>query len=164
MLDTQAGTDQTGQIQSTAMDAWKKLLGGAGGMGDALQNYIRQAQGLVGENFSENILPALNASAVAGGNLGGTRGAVAAGIAGRDAGRAGERIATTMTGDAYQQDQNRIMQALGMSGGLASLSGASWAPLLNYAQLLGKPTVLGQSESSGSSSGWNIAGSMTGRG
>jgi len=160
MLDQQIGSvgNFTNQVQTEAMAAWQKMLGGGQGMNDALQNYIRQAQGLASEGFSENVLPALTASAIGGNNLGGSRGAIAAGIAGRDAARGQERIATDLTSQAYGQDQNRILQALSMSGGLASLSGNSWAPLLAYSNLLGKPTVLGESSSSseGSASGFNI--------
>ena len=154
------------QYQSPAFDAWRQML--QGGKNPLLAESIRNAQSRAAEGFSENILPALQSSAISSGNLGGSRGQIAAGIAGRDAYRGQERIAQEMGFQDYGQSQGRILQALGMTGGLAGLSTQSFAPLAAFAALLGRPTVLtqsqqsGQGQSSGSSdsNSWNFGGGL----
>ena len=161
------GGKQPGQgYQSPAFAAWQQML--KGGENPLLAESIRNAQGRAAEGFSENILPALQSSAISSGNLGGSRGQIAAGIAGRDAYRGQERIAQEMGFQDYGQSQGRILQALGMTGGLAGLSTQSFAPLAAFAALLGRPTVLtqsqqsglGQSSGSGSSNSWNFGGGL----
>lgn len=165
MLDQVTGGQQS-PWEQPAMSAWARML--EGGMNPHLPGMVREAQARAGEGFAENVLPALQQSAIASGNLGGTRGNIAAGMAAREAVRDQGRIATELYGRGFESSEARALQALGLTGGLAQLSASSFAPLLAYAQLLGRPTVLGGSESSGSSWGqgsseaWNIAGSMTG--
>ena len=154
------------QYQSPAFDAWRQML--QGGENPLLAESIRNAQGRAAEGFSENILPALQSSAISSGNLGGSRGQIAAGIAGRDASRGQERIAQEMGFQDYGQSQQRILQALGMTGGLAGLGASSYAPLVALAASLGRPTVLtqtqqsaqGQSSGSSDSNSWNFGGGL----
>ena len=150
-----AGGTPGAEYQSPAFAAWSRLIGG-GGENPLLARSISNAQSRAAEGFNENILPGLQSSAISSGNLGGSRGQIAAGIAGRDAQRGQERIAQEMGFQDYGQSQQRILQALGMTGGLAGLSASSFAPLAAFAQLLGRPTVIGgsQQSSSGASSGW----------
>jgi len=142
-----AGGTPGAEYQSPAFAAWSRLIGG-GGENPLLAQSIKNAQSRAAEGFNENILPGLQTSAISSGNLGGSRGQIAAGIAGRDAQRGQERIATDMGFQDYGQSQQRILQALGMTGGLSGLSASSFAPLSAFAQLLGRPTVLGGSNAS----------------
>lgn len=151
-----AGGDYGSQFQAPAFAAWQQMMNPQGN--PYLQGQVQNAQWLAGEGFSNYILPALQSSAVAGGNLGGSRGGIAAGMAAQEAQRQQGDIATQFYGQAYQGDMQRALQALGMTGGLAGLQGASWSPLMQYAALLGRPTVLGESSSTskGDSFGFNM--------
>ena len=75
---------------------------------------------------------------------------VAFGMANRDI--------TNMASNLYGQDQNRMMQALGMGGDIA---GAGLSPYMQLSQILGGPTVLSDSmaQSTNSSTGRNKTGS-----
>lgn len=148
------------QFLAPAFQSWMSALNPQGN--PWLQENVRNAQRMAAEGYTENILPAIQSSAVASGNLGGDRGGIAAGIAGREAVRGQGDIANQMYGRAYESDQQRVMQALSMTGGLAGLQGASWAPLMQYANLLGRPTTLGQSQSQGRAYNFDIGAGMFG--
>ena len=163
----QQGAQFAGQFQSPAFAAWQRMLGG-GGSNPALEEQISDAQMRAAEGFNENILPGLTSSAINAGQLGGARGGIAAGMAAREAVRDQGRIATELTGRSFEGEQQRALQALGMTQGLAGLSAQSFAPLLALAQLLGRPTVLTQSQGTGSGQGtsssesFNISGGLFG--
>jgi uncharacterized membrane protein YgcG len=132
-----------------AREAWARMLNP--GKTPGLDASIAEAQRRAGEGFRENVMPAITESAVNANALGGDRGGIAAGIAGREAMREQSNIAQRMTLADYEGQQQRILQALSMSGGLQSLSQSSLAPLLALAQIIGRPTTLSGSESQGTS-------------
>ncbi len=61
-------------------------------------------------------------------------------------------------GAQYQADQSRAMQALGMSGQMLGMTpqAQQQQALAQYANLIGRPTVLGQSSGQGSTFGLGI--------
>lgn len=140
-------TSAVSSFQSPAADAWRSMLQGSSN--PMLGQAIKGAQERAAEGFAENVLPALQNSAIASGNLGGERGQISAGIAGREAAREQARIAQDMTYADYGAGQDRILQALAQTGGLSSLSQSSLAPILAYAQLIGRPTILSDQQASG---------------
>lgn len=152
---------QDSQYEAPALEAWRNMLGG-GGTNPALAARIKDAQGMAAEGFAENILPAIQGAAIDTGSLGGSRGGIAAGMAGREAVREQSRIAEGMTYQDYNAQQQRILQALNLTGGLNSLSQSSLNPLLALAQILGRPTTLSSGSSSGRADSWNVGVSMTG--
>jgi hypothetical protein len=158
-------TSAVSAFQAPAADAWRSMLQGSNN--PALGGAIKSAQARAAEGFAENVLPALQNSAIASGNLGGERGAISAGIAGREAARNQADIAQNMTFADYGAGQERILQALQMTGGLSSLSQSSLAPLLALAQVIGRPTLLSEQQSSsqgsGSSDAFQVGVSMYGK-
>ncbi len=131
-------------VTNPAQQAFADLIGGAGDQYTMQQ--IQQGQGLINRNLQENILPALQSSAVAAGQLGGSRGGVAAGIAARSAIESQQNLAENL----LYEGQQRRLQALQMA---PMVAGLQFAPLQNLAGLIGRPTVLSQGRGSGSSKG-----------
>lgn len=158
------GPDFAQSFQAPAFSAWQQMLNPQ--ENPQLAQMVTRAQELSGQNFARTVLPALNQSAISSGNLGGSRGGIAAGMAGEEEARVQGDIATQMYGRSYDAMQNRINQALQMTGGLAGLGGQSWSPLLAYANVLGRPTVLTESESKGKTDQFNMSvwGSASGGG
>lgn len=123
----------------------------------------------VGQNFNEQVMPALQGQAMTAGGYGGSRAGIAQGLAGA---RAGQQI-QDFGAQLYGENQDRALQAAnlnanifgqGMQGAAQAQQGAlqsgefgmgvPWYNLQQYAGLLGGPTVLGGGGSS-KSSGWN---------
>ncbi len=124
----------------------------------------------IARNLAENILPELRSGGVAAGAPGGSRSQIAQGLVASDAQDRFAMGASQMRlADLNQRDQMAgmysamQMQAAGGYAGLVDQTynlgmapyQASWMPALNYANILGRPVVLGQSESD--SSGWDIS-------
>ncbi len=124
----------------------------------------------IARNLAENILPELRSGGVAAGAPGGSRAYIAQGMAAEGAQREFARGANQMRlADLAQTDAlagqyagQQMMAASGLAGlaepaynlGMAPYS-AAWMPALNYANVLGPPTVL--SESEGKSDEWNFS-------
>lgn len=147
-----------------------------------LQQSVRGALGDVISQFTESALPSVRTSAGLAGQPGGTRQGIAEGIALGKLGTALANTAAGMYGDAYNLGQNQQLQAaqlasgnaaaagnemlgsLGLAGNVYNLGFApaqgytqmyqnQWAPVTNYAGLIGGPTVLNRSQSSSSGYG-----------
>jgi hypothetical protein len=151
---------QVGQYQNQG----NQFLGNLGQVGQNLnpfigpgyaQQQIGAVQGLLNRNLSENLLPQISQSANAAGQLGGSRQGVAQGIALRGT---QESLANT-SADIYAQDLLRRQNAAQAQGALQTGAGATGlqslpgllnlglSPLAALSQIIGSPTVLGQSQS-----------------
>lgn len=118
------------------------------------------ASAAIGENFQRNIMPGITSAAGQVGGIGGSREALARGVAAGDASNAIARAATDIYSQQYgigaqaaagQQDA-MLSAASGLPGAATSAVNlgmspyaAAWAPLQSMAQILGGPTVLGNS-------------------
>ncbi len=128
----------------------------------------------IARNLAQNILPELRSGGVAAGQPGGSRAYIAQGLAAQGAQREFARGANEMRLQDLAQTDAMAGQYMGMrggqqlaaAGGLAGLAepaynlgmapySAAWMPALNYASILGAPTVLGESESE--SREWNLS-------
>ncbi len=107
-----------------------------------LDQQVQGGLGQLQQNFGQT-LSQIRGNAVNAGSLGGSRQGVAEGIAARDMGTQANNFVSGMYGQNYQADQNRSMQALQMAPQMAV---QQFAPLSGYQQILGAPTVLGQSQ------------------
>jgi hypothetical protein len=152
--------DYSTNFLGPALNAWQSFLSPQ--QNPYLQENVRGAQSMAAEGFNENILPGIQQAAASVGAIGGSRSPIAVTQAARDATREQGRIASSMYGAGYESNQGRMMQALGMTGGLAGLQASSFAPLLALSQILGRPTVLGQSSAGGraESDSWNLGASL----
>lgn len=144
--------------------------------GDLARRMLDDASGAIGENFNRNILPGITSAAGQVGGIGGSREALARGVAAGDAANAIGRAATDIYGQQYALGAQAAAgltdarlsaaQALpGAAAGAVNLGmqpyAASWAPLTSLANILGGPTVLGQSAgmsiAQGQSENWQSA-------
>jgi hypothetical protein len=135
---------QAGQVGQAGQQAWmQQLTPGANPYFDqAVQASIDQAT----ESFKRGTLADLDARAAGVGQLGSSRDRLATGEA---AGLFGQSIAQTAAQQRAQQysaDQERVLQAIGMTGNMQQ---SAYSPLSVAASLIGGPTVLQQSQSSG---------------
>lgn len=135
------------------------------GVNPAMDMYSRQ----IGQQFNEQIMPALKGQAMTAGGYGGSRAGIAQGLAGA---RAGQQI-QDFGAQLYNEDQNRRLQGAQLQGDLANLGmqgamdigsfgmGVPWYNLQQYAGLIGSPAMqsLGGS-SKGKSSSWNVSGGL----
>jgi len=157
----QGAYDQSGQYQQAfgqAMETTQRLQNP--GMNPMMNVYANQ----IGQNFREQIMPALQGQAMQAGGYGGSRAGIAQGLAGA---RAGQQI-QDFGAQLYSEDQNRALSAAGMQGQLGQMGGQyaldrgafgmgiPWYNLQQYSGLIGAPTMqdLGGSSTS-KSSGWN---------
>lgn len=130
-----------GQYEQGAQGVYNTALGGYNqmmnpGVSPQLEAYQRQ----IGQNLNDNILPQIQGGAGMAGQMGGSRQGVAEGLA---LSRGNQQI-TDMGANLYNQDQNRMMQAMQMSPGLAQFGmGIPWYAMQQYKGILGDPTVLG---------------------
>jgi hypothetical protein len=145
-----AGVGQAG------MNAWQgQLTPGANPYFDqAVQASIDQAT----DSFKRQVLPELDARSAGAGQLGSSRDRLATGEAAGLFGQSVAQTAAQQRSEMYQSDQNRVMQAIGMT---PSMMQSQYAPLSVAASLIGGPTVLSNAQSSGwgnaQSSGWSDA-------
>jgi hypothetical protein len=115
--------------------------------------------GDVQRNFQRNVLPTIQGQAAGFGQLGGGRQGIAEGLAASDA----NQQVTDMAANLYNQDMNRMSQAMQFAPMLGAFGmNIPWYGLQQYAGILGRPTVMqgaAGSESSssnfGSSEEWN---------
>ena len=150
-----------------------------GGNNPLLDKNVALALEQASTNLKRNVLPSISRDAQAAGQFGGSRQDIATGLALSDANKQALQTAMGAYGDQYSSDraanllsqsQNdatrlgaaQIIQDLltGNSNNVSqgALTGqqlqntAYWNPLMNYAQILGQPVVLGESQGTGSSS------------
>jgi len=135
-------------VGDAARSAWMQQLtpGGNPYFSQSVQGAIDAAT----RGFTQGVLPQLTDQGVQAGAYGGVRDQLARGQA---AGQFGEGLANMvgqMSSQQYGADQSRALQALGMAPGLQNMA---YQPLQQAASMIGGPTVLGQSQSGGSSFG-----------
>ena len=175
----QAGEGFLGQLTDNEfLDTLQRLSGGDQGL---VGQQTEQLGGDIGRFLSEQALPGIRRGAVDVGGLGGTRQGVAEGIALRGGTEALARGSTQFQLADVQRQQQAATTGAGLVGqgaqaglgGLGQLFGlaqapfdAQFNPLLSLANIIGPSTALSQQQSlqrataksSGSSSGFNIAG------
>jgi hypothetical protein len=143
-----AGSNPYGQqanmVGQQGQNAWQQqLTPGANPYFDqAVQASIDQAT----DSFKRGTMADLDARSAGVGQLGSSRDRLAAGEA---AGQFGQSIAQTSAQQRAQQysaDQDRALQAIGMTGNMQQ---SAYSPLSVAASLIGGPTVLSNSNSSG---------------
>lgn len=182
----QAGNQASSQqnVWGGQQDALQSLYGQAGGLMDGSNPYGQAAQGVAGQgaqawgqqlqpgqnpyfdqavqasidqasdSFKRQVLPELESRGVGAGAYGGSRDQLARGEA---AGMFGQSIAQTAAQQRAQQysgDQSRVLQAIGLT---PQMQQSQYAPLSVAASLIGGPTVLGGSQSTGFSLGENTS-------
>ena len=140
--------NQLGQNAATGSNILTQLAGqdSTGGQIDVLQNRLNQ-------NLTENLLPALAQGANVTGQLGGARQGIGQGLAVRGTQQAlGEGTQGILSDDLYRR-ASAASAATGLAGtGIGALSGAAglgFSPFAQLGQIIGPPTVLGQSQSTG---------------
>jgi len=136
------------QMQPQMMESWNNIMNP--GVNAQLQAYQNQVM----QNFNENIMPAIGDNASMAGGFGGTRQGVAQGVAGRGA----NQQMTDMASNLYNQDMNRMLQGIQMAPQVSNQNMDSYG---RYANMLGSPTVLGNSQAQNTgmtaSDAWNRA-------
>ncbi len=173
--------EMTGRLD-TASGAFESIMSGEAPGASYMQSRLSEANPYLGEtidaygadiarNLAENILPELRSGGVAAGAPGGSRAYIAQGLAAQGAQTQFAQGASRMrTADLAQRDQmaglysSMQMQAAGGYAGLADQAynlgmapySAAWMPALNYANILGSPTVLTESEGDASSFEFSI--------
>lgn len=135
---------QASMIGQQGQAAWQNQLspGGNPYFDQAVQASIDQAT----ESFKRQVLPELESRGVEAGAYGSSRDALARGEAAGVFGAGLGQTVAQQRAAQYTADQNRAVQALGMTPLMQS---AAFAPLTMARELVGGPTVLGQSQSSG---------------
>ena len=128
-----------------------------------LQQQIGNLGQDIGRNLGENILPQLRSGGVAAGAPGGSRSQIAAGLAAQGAQRQFGQQATQLRAQDLQRQQqaaqmftqNQMGGAQGMFPAAQAMYGmgmnpymAQWLPLQQYSNLIGQPTIVGDSQSS----------------
>lgn len=143
------------QIADAARQSWMSTLtpGGNPYFSQNVQGAIDQAT----QSFNRSVMPELDARGVGAGQYGSSRDQLARGEAAGLFGQGLSRSVTDLYAQQYGADQQRQMQGLGMTG---AMQGAAFAPLTQAQGLLGGPTVLGQSSSSGSTNASNFGSSF----
>ena len=138
------------------------LMDQANGQSPYLQQQIGNLGQNIGQFYNQQILPGIASDAGGYGQFGGSRQGIAQGMAGQQALQSFQQGAT----DLYQNNWNN---APARSESLYNLGmqpySAQFSPLLQFANLLGRPTVLG---GGGNNSAWNLGieghGGVTGGG
>lgn len=134
---------------------------------DLARQQLQDASTQIGNQFSRVTLPGLTSAAGTQGALGGSRDALARGVAASDAqqqiGQAGTSIFSNMWNNAAQAAAGKTDAMLSagqaLPGAALQQYGLNWAPLGQLSQILGGPTVLGNSmgvsQAGGQSENWN---------
>lgn len=138
--------------------AWQSALSGQ--INPTTGQVIADATKQMGLDFQQNVAPALRRSAVGSGAAGGGREAIAEGLAAGAEARAEAATRASMTDAALTAARGQQTAAIQAAPSLMTLQAAlPWSNLQQFSQILGSPVVLGSSQSSGASSGYNIGAS-----
>jgi hypothetical protein len=130
-------------VAQTGLGAWQGQHAGANPYFDqAVQASIDQAT----DSFKRQVPPELDARSVCAGQLGSSRDRLATGEAAGLFGQSVAQTAAQQRSEMYQGDQNRVMQAIGMT---PAMQQSQYGPLSVAASLIGGPTVLNQAQASG---------------
>ncbi|MGL4649829.1 MAG: hypothetical protein ACRC1H_10505 [Caldilineaceae bacterium] len=147
------GTSAPGQAAQggagEARNAWLSQLSPGGN--PYFEKSVQGAIDSATQGFTRNVLPELDARGVGMGQYGGARDNLARGEAAGMFAQGLSRDVGGMYANQYAGDQNRALQALGMSQGI---QGMQTQPLRDAGALIGGPTVLGQSQNTQGASNW----------
>jgi hypothetical protein len=156
-------TGGTNFLQSLTQNAGTDALQARIGDTSARDTQLGALKTQLGDFFNEQVIPGINSQGIAAGTFGGSRDAVAQSMAAKAVGGQFAQGAASIIGtDQAQRDQAAAqlgqLNVQGGQAGLSSLSslyglaqGGATAGLVPYqllAQIMGGPTVLGQSSSS----------------
>lgn len=142
------GTSSAGQAGQGVADmgskAWQQQMqpGSNPFFDQSVQASIDQAT----DAFKRQVLPAIDSRGVGAGQYGSSRDQLARGEAAGEFGQSLGQTAAQQYSTQYAGDQTRALQAVSLT---PQMQAAQYAPLSEAASLLGGPTVLGQSQSSG---------------
>ena len=171
MAQTQAmgAMGQQGALQGVSqglLGQGQQFLGNLQGIGSPAmqQQQMDVLQQNLGQLFNQQIMPGISRGAIGAGGLGGGRQGVAEGVAAGQLGQAFTSGAVDIMGRAQQQRLGAAQLGLAALPGLMGVAGAPYTaaynPLMQFASILGAPTVLSeqQAESRRKSSGFSIGG------
>lgn len=135
---------EANQLGAMGQQAWQgQLTPGANPYFDqAVQASIDQAT----ESFKKGTLADLDARSAGVGQLGSARDRLATGEAAGQFGTSIAQTAAQQRAQQYSADQDRALQAIGMTGNMQQ---SAYSPLSVAASLIGGPTVLNSSQSTG---------------
>ncbi len=136
-----------------------------------LQGAMRSAMQPLQESY-QNALSGITDSAVGAGQSGSSRQGIAEGLAAQGYMQQAGNMAGNMAYQNYGDQMNRMQGAVGQAQGVANLGmipstiqrgvdQMPWQNLANYQGIIGGPTTLGSSQSSGSSWGTSTQASMS---
>lgn len=143
----QAGMPQAQNLVGQAQQAWGQQLQADPTQSPYFQNAVMGAINPAIQQFTQQVLPNLRSQDIAGGTYGGSRRGIAEGLGANALAQNVFNTASQMGQQAYGQGLQARQGALGMA---PSVMGLQFAPLQQYAGLIGGPTTLS------SSSGWSI--------
>ncbi len=129
------------------------FLGNLQGIGSPAmqQQQIGQLGANLGQMFQQQVLPGIRRGAIGAGMAGGGRQGVAEGVAAGQLGQAFASGATDIMANAQMQRIAAAQAGIGGLGQIMGVAGAPWTaqynPLMQFASILGAPTVLSKSES-----------------
>jgi len=130
-----------GQMSPQLMAGWQGMMNP--GVNPQMQAY----QGDIQRNLEQNLLPAIQSQSMMNNQLGGSRGNIGEGLA---VSQANQQI-TDMGANLYNEDMNRMLMAM---SGARDVAGFGFSPYQEQSKIIGRPTVLGESE--GSSKGFEL--------
>lgn len=130
-----------GQMNPQLMQSWQNMMNP--GVNPQLQAY----QGDVQRNLQDNLLPAIQSESMMNNQLGGSRGNIGEGLA---VAQANQQV-TDMASNLYNEDMNRMIMAM---SGARDIAGFGFTPYQEQANIVGRPTVLGESQ--GDSKGFEV--------
>ncbi len=140
----------------------QQFLGNLQGIGSPEMQaaQIGQLGSDLGAFFNEQLMPGIRRGAIGTGMAGGGRQGVAEGVAAGQMGRAFTGGAVDIMGRAQQQRLAASQVGLGSLGAMMGVAGApltaAYNPLMQFASILGAPTVLSRQQSRGTASGFEI--------
>ncbi len=143
---------QQSQVQQPAQQAWESML--TPGINPQFSQALDAAIAQATQGFTRDVLPQLRTNAAGMGAYGGVRDQLAQGEAAGLFGQGLQRTAATALSDQWNQQQQQRLAALQMAPMIGGLGNQN---LVTAAQVIGGPTVLGQSFGQG----WNQAGSSS---
>ena len=160
----QVGGQSTGLPNITDYSAGlaKDLMDQANGQSPYLQQQIGDLGQNIGQFFNQQLLPGIASDAGGYGQFGGSRQSIAQGMGAQQALQSFQQGATELYQNNWNTGAQRATDLYNL--GMQPYS-AQWSPLLEFANLLGRPTVLdGGGQANGWDAGTSGSFSMTGGG
>ncbi len=140
-------------VSQSLMGQGMGFLGNLQGIGSPAmqQQQMNALVGNLGQMYQQQVLPGIRRGAGLAGMQGGGRQGVAEGVAAGNLGQAFISGATDIMANAQMQRIAAAQAGIGGLGQIMGVAGAPWTaqynPLMQFASILGAPTVLSKSES-----------------